>query len=139
MAAEPEPADESGVLEWLLWLNLPTEVFADPEQKMPRSGANDDYYHQQEQQEQPIVMIPSKRHCTEGQPSMPPIPIIDDDFPIPSSNYSVSTSTSDMWRSPLDQIFQASNWQANLDLLPNSQSTLGNLEPTSPATPEFQQ
>ncbi|KAM5552787.1 hypothetical protein ABKV19_025146 [Rosa sericea] len=48
------------------------------------------------------------------------------------------SSTCDMWWSPLAQIFQTSNWQANLDPLPNSQSTLANLQSTSPSTPEFQ-
>ncbi|KAM5552796.1 hypothetical protein ABKV19_025155 [Rosa sericea] len=109
--------DESGMpmVDWLSWLSS-----ANAEQKRPRND------HQQEQQEQPI---PSKRHCPEDQPSMPPIP----DY-----SASASASTCDMWWSPLAQIFQTSNWQANLDPLPNSQSTLANLQSTSPSTPEFQ-
>ncbi|KAM5552769.1 hypothetical protein ABKV19_025137 [Rosa sericea] len=63
---------------------------ANSEQKRPRTGANDDYHHQQP--------FPSKRQCTEEQPSRAPIHIIDDDdLSIPSSDYSASASTSDMW------------------------------------------
>ncbi|PRQ36061.1 hypothetical protein RchiOBHm_Chr4g0387291 [Rosa chinensis] len=83
MAAEP--AHESGMLDCLSF------SYANPEQKRPLTEATDDYEydHQQEQHEQPIGMIPSKRLCTEEQPSMAPNPIIHD-----YSDYSASASTS---------------------------------------------
>ncbi|XP_061993991.1 TMV resistance protein N-like [Rosa rugosa] len=101
LVCEPpnEYSNKSGELEWSSprMLTLPMEVSANPEQKRPRNGGNDDYDHEQEQQEQPI---PSKRHCTEDQPSMPPIP-----------DHSASASTSGVWWSLPDQIFQTCDWQ----------------------------